>query len=286
MFMRIPIYMHHVVLPEDDPGFDPYLGVTPERLRGHIRALRKAGISLITLNEARRRILGHTEGGGEPGGSLGPGPRKIPRSDGGWPAGRSAERGGAPRAEGRAAVLTFDDAAEPFMTHALPVLEEEGAPATIFVIAGPLEGRKAHHLPRGAGRPLTPEGLRGLPGRGIEIGSHGMTHRELPGLPPVEIKREVAESRTRLREISGTDVTAFSYPRGRIDPAVRDAVEAAGYLCACGVRRGNHHAPADIFALDRIRAGMDLSPLRLRWTSSAAYDWAQRRRRRRAGRST
>lgn len=264
MFVRIPIYMFHGVLPEEAPGFDPYSCVTPERLRGLIRTLRRSGIRLLTLDEARIRI--ESTGGNR---ETGPGRGQSPGR------GQNPGRG---RGE-RATVLTFDDAASPFAEHALPVLEAEGAPATVFIIAGPLDGREPLHLPKESGPPMSPALLRDLERRGIEIGSHGLTHRELAGVAPDELRGEIEGSRALLRKASGAEVTSLCWPRGRSDEAARGAAEAAGYRCACGVRRGSRHAARDRFSLARIRVGMDMTPPRIRWTASGVYDLTRRLRR-------
>jgi peptidoglycan/xylan/chitin deacetylase (PgdA/CDA1 family) len=133
--------------------------------------------------------------------------------------------------------LTFDDGYEDFMHTALPVLEELGFSATVFVVAGRLGGENDwHHLyePRPRLRLLTAEALREVSGRGMEVGSHGMTHRQLLNLDPITMDREVNDSRRILSEILGEVVEGFSYPYGRFSYSAVEAVRRAGYAYACG----------------------------------------------------
>ena len=86
-------------------------------------------------------------------------------------------------------------------------------------------------------RPVTEDELREL-AAGVEIGAHTVSHPLLTTLPPEERRREVVESRDRLRELTGQPVTTFSYPHGDVDAGVEDVVRRAGFALACDTQEG------------------------------------------------
>lgn len=159
--------------------------------------------------------------------------------------------------------LTFDDGYEDFLDAAVPTLEKFGFSATVFVVAGMLGSEDAwdHH---GGIRPrlrlLGAEGVREVSERGMEVGSHTITHLQLSGLDSETLTREVGDSRQILSEILNAPVEGFAYPYGALDgPAVR-AARKAGYVYAVATKKlvecGLHDWP-------RTYVGEKDSPLRL-----------------------
>ena len=145
--------------------------------------------------------------------------------------------------EGRASGLvglTFDDAYEDFLSAAVPALERYGFSATVFAVGGRLGGENLwDERPRM--RLLDAEGLREAARRGMEIGSHGMTHADLSGVPQTLLEREVSESRRVLGEALDREIEGFCYPYGGADEAAVHAASRAGYsyACACWTRVTN-----------------------------------------------
>lgn len=66
----------------------------------------------------------------------------------------------------------------------------------------------------------------------FEIGSHTMTHPELPKLSPNGIRYELTESRRRWQDFTGQPINSFCYPRGYTHPTVARLVQQAGYFDA------------------------------------------------------
>jgi hypothetical protein len=64
---------------------------------------------------------------------------------------------------------------------------------------------------------------------GMEVGSHTMTHPDLTAIEGEELRWELAESKERLEDLTGHEVTSFCYPFGYFNRTARDAVQAAGY---------------------------------------------------------
>jgi peptidoglycan/xylan/chitin deacetylase (PgdA/CDA1 family) len=115
----------------------------------------------------------------------------------------------------RLVVITFDDAYHNFLDRAWTVLSELDLPATLFVPVNFVEGRSGPPMRGTEGMPpLGWQELRELTTAGVTVGSHGLSHHELPRLPDTQAEREVAESRRRLEERLETPVDTFCYPRG------------------------------------------------------------------------
>lgn len=150
-------------------------------------------------------------------------------------------------------VLTFDDGYRDAYVEAWPVLKQHGFRATIYMITDLIENR----------RYLTAAQLRELNAAGIEIGSHTVTHSDLPSLSIDRARRELVESRAVLERLLGGPVTSFCYPSGRSSLAVRQAVRQAGYRSAVTVEPGLFRATEDAVAIPRVRVygGMGLRQL-------------------------
>jgi peptidoglycan/xylan/chitin deacetylase (PgdA/CDA1 family) len=153
--------------------------------------------------------------------------------------------------------LTFDDGYANFLHEAVPVLERFGFTATLFVVAGMLGGRNDwphRYYPRPQMKLLDAKDIQEISERGIEVGSHTMSHRWLPGLEPEKLQEEVSVSRQVLSNILGKEVNGFCYPYGGIDRASIDAVRRAQYTYACAVHRRVDH---DSFDIPRMTMGAD-----------------------------
>jgi peptidoglycan/xylan/chitin deacetylase (PgdA/CDA1 family) len=134
--------------------------------------------------------------------------------------------------------LTFDDGYENFLHAALPVLERFGFSATVFVVSGMLGGENdwEHYFsPRPTLKLLGAAGVREVADRGMEIGSHSMSHPVLSGLGAERLKREVSDSRRILGEVLGCEVAGFCFPYGELDASAIRAVRRARYSYACAV---------------------------------------------------
>jgi peptidoglycan/xylan/chitin deacetylase (PgdA/CDA1 family) len=155
-------------------------------------------------------------------------------------------------------LVTFDDGFADLATTALPVLERYRVVATAFVISGRVGTRTAD-----AGPALSWEQLHDLRAYGVQIGSHGHSHRALDCLPPPEVEREVRSSKRLLEEGLDEEVVSFAYPYGYLSSWVRHAVRAAGYSSACGVKNALSHEDDDPFALARVLVERDTGAARI-----------------------
>jgi len=254
------------------PGFAPnaLLEITPAFLDEALGVVRRLGFELVTLDEARRRLV---EGGA------------------------------------RFAALTFDDGYRDTRNDALPVLERHGAPFTVFFTPGFIERtarlwwleleealRRLDEVAiDAAGQSLrlparTPTektaafakiywALRARPESelldvvgalarqaGVDsasiadalfmdwneatafarhplvgVGAHSMTHRMLAKWPEAMARAEMADSKAALEARLGREAKAFAYPVG--DPTSAGTREFAlahelGFACAVTTRPG------------------------------------------------
>lgn len=156
--------------------------------------------------------------------------------------------------------LTFDDGYENFLHTAVPVLERFGFSATVFIVAGELGGHNTWDQgPRM--KLLEADGVREVSERGMEVGSHGMSHVDLSGLGPELLEQEVNGSRAVLGEVLGEAVEGFCYPYGNLDGRVVDVVRRAGYSYACAYKE---RISWDSYDLPRVYVGERDGAFRLR----------------------
>ena len=157
-------------------------------------------------------------------------------------------------------VITFDDGYADNHDVAAPILEHFGLPATFFVTAGLIETtRRFDHDAAAPHRfaNLTWEQIRSLAARGFEIGSHGLSHRNLARCPREEAQAEIVQSREILSEKLGTPPRSFAYPFGGPDDitaAILEDIGAAGFDVVASAYGGVNTGRVD--ALNVLRVGV------------------------------
>jgi peptidoglycan/xylan/chitin deacetylase (PgdA/CDA1 family) len=108
---------------------------------------------------------------------------------------------------------------------------------------------------RGLGRGLSWDEMREMAAGGIEFGSHTTSHCSLTSVSAEKLDYELRQSRKRLEEELGTQVTAVAYPFGganSFNNAVIDGVRRAGYRLAVSYLSGvNSLASPQRYALRR-----------------------------------
>lgn len=134
-------------------------------------------------------------------------------------------------------LITFDDGFASINDYALPMLQERGWGAVVFLISG-FVGRNDDWDIRilGRRRPLLAwSQAKAWSDAGFVFGSHSRTHRDLTALTTASLKRELIDSKREIEDATGREVTTLSYPFGRHNGRVRDAARDAGYDAAFAV---------------------------------------------------
>lgn len=154
--------------------------------------------------------------------------------------------------EGRFVCLTFDDAYRDFEDEALPVLREEGFPATLFVTTGFASGTVRMSWVRRPPPLLGWQDLKRLAADElVELGAHTRTHPALPELADEEAQSEIEAPRREIEERTGATVTAFAYPAGLYSLRDRELVSAGRYALAVTTEPGVNVPGASPFLLRR-----------------------------------
>lgn len=139
-------------------------------------------------------------------------------------------------------VLTFDDGYVDNYTTLLPLLEERGMKAVVFMVTNDI-GRPGY---------LTWDQLRDMQGRGIELGSHTANHQPLTTLDP-QMKNDELKLSKLLMEWNGLQtVFSFSYPNGAYDEALPGMLKENEYLAAVTGEAGLNDMKTDPYLLHRI----------------------------------
>jgi peptidoglycan/xylan/chitin deacetylase (PgdA/CDA1 family) len=165
-------------------------------------------------------------------------------------------------------LLTFDDGYADLVHEALPALEARGFKATMFIVSQHIGDASSWDLALGyPQRPLmtAPEILKAAE-RGIEIGAHTRTHRDLRTLSLPDLKDELEGCQKDLSELIGVDVNIFAYPFGFNNETVRQCA-GAFYDLSFGCKPGLNHWRSDRRQLRR----MFIYPNRLNFALQVKY---------------
>jgi peptidoglycan/xylan/chitin deacetylase (PgdA/CDA1 family) len=150
--------------------------------------------------------------------------------------------------------LTFDDGFANFYTQAFPILAEYNCRATVFLVPGSCGG-----VSEWGGQPadfrsreiLSWSKVEELHRAGVQFGAHSMTHPPLASIPPNRARAEILESKNRIEDRIGAEVTAFAYPYGVESPPLR-AIVAEAFEVGCSTRMGYVSPSSPRASLERI----------------------------------
>jgi peptidoglycan/xylan/chitin deacetylase (PgdA/CDA1 family) len=219
---RVPILTYHSIT--DDPH--PYIrtfSVSPRTFGHHLDLIQEAGLTPLTVS--RFAALGH---------------------DGCLPA--------------RPVLITFDDGWRDVATEALPMLQQRGIPATLYITTGFLRGRPGGtHIAAPSTAALHWDDLQPLADGGFEVGAHTVSHPELDIVRRRQARDEISASRSALEDHLGRPVVSFAYPHGYHDRQVAALVTAAGFTSACVVKNAFATRMDDPLSLARILVRSDTS---------------------------
>jgi peptidoglycan/xylan/chitin deacetylase (PgdA/CDA1 family) len=126
-------------------------------------------------------------------------------------------RGGKRTLPDKPVIITFDDGYKDNLTEAQPILEKYGMKGTVFVATGLVDTDWY----------LTPAEIKELSDRGMEIGSHTVSHVPMTG--DVDIHKELGISRMWLEQTTGKPCIFFAYPFGAYNDKIQKDIQAYGY---------------------------------------------------------
>lgn len=215
---RLLVLCYHAIEDQsDDPVLAPY-GVPPRLFADQLDSLAKRGFSLVTPAQVAAFLRSNAP---------------LPR---------------------RPVLLTFDDGYADLISLARDVLRPRGIEALAFVVTGFASGTNEWDQSYGAKtvKLLTANGRREVVSRGVEIGSHSRTHREMPLLDEDERWSETRGSADDLATNGVPRPRFFAYPYGAVDERSRQAVQEAGFLAGFGLKQRRLNRAGDMFDLPRV----------------------------------
>lgn len=208
--VKIPVLMYHSIARDVDDNVHPYFRTvtSPEIFENHMELLCQLDYEVLTLSDAVRLLQGMSDS-------------PITRSNVAPHLLKSPVSGNRLH---RKVVVTFDDGFRDFYTNAFPILNRFGFKATVFLTSGCigntfLTGREC----------LGTREIRELAEKGVEFGSHTITHPQLKECSRGKILHEVAGSKVAIENITGSEVSLFSYPY-RFPEEDREFVRKLGIL--------------------------------------------------------
>jgi peptidoglycan/xylan/chitin deacetylase (PgdA/CDA1 family) len=238
------ILMYHAVVDEIENSGHAYFNtaVSPERFAEHLRILseqRYHVVALGALNELHNKGNGTCD-------------------------------------EPLNVVITFDDAFLSVVENALPLLRQNGFPATVYVPTGFIETGKRllPHRPH-----MNWNDARRLLENGITLGSHTVNHTNLRNLTYRQIDDELEQSKHAIEHHTGTSVLDFSCPFSFPEEdrpqilALRESLAKHGYRTGVTTRIGRASSNDDAYTLRRLPVNDNDDDKLFRAKLAGAYDW-------------
>jgi peptidoglycan/xylan/chitin deacetylase (PgdA/CDA1 family) len=180
--------------------------------------------------------------------------------------------------EGLNVAVTFDDGFLSVVENALPELSERGIPFTMFVPSGCLGERPSWihdpNHPSWDEQVLSEKELRALASHPLAtVGSHSITHPNLPKIDLAAAERELRESREQLEAVVATPIDQFSFPHGAHNDTLLASARQAGYRLVFTVEPTTVTPSRHPFAVGRVAADPGDWRIEFRLKIAGAYRW-------------
>lgn len=144
----------------------------------------------------------------------------------------------------RTVALTFDGGYSSILQNAVPVLLENNLPFTLFVATD--------YLDRDSNEYIGWKDLKKLAkNRLVTIGLHPAAYTHMAGAADEDVRRQINNARTRVREVLGMEPALFAYPFGEYSSTYHNIVASSGFTAAFGQQSGVAYMGEDIFSLPR-----------------------------------
>jgi len=148
-------------------------------------------------------------------------------------------------------ILTFDDGYIDNYETALPILQEFGFIATMFIATDFIDRNDYNYM--------SWEMIMELSIAGMRIEPHSMTHPDLRGRTVSENQYEMRGSRDRIEAFIGYEPRFFAYPSGKYDENSVQAAEELGFWGAVTTNGGTWHGFNGRYEWTRLRMRPNLS---------------------------
>ncbi len=128
----------------------------------------------------------------------------------------------------KSVVMYFDDGFRDIYTNAYPIFKKYNLPFVLFVTTNFINQKQLY---------LSWEEIRKMMDL-VEIGSHGVTHRDFIDLSDNELRKELVESKEKIKKETGQEPIALSFPHGKYNQKIKDLVQETGYKFAVITKQG------------------------------------------------
>lgn len=150
----------------------------------------------------------------------------------------------------KTAVITIDDAYGSFYANGLPVLEQFGYPATLFINTNTVGGSDF----------MSWKEIDDSRKRGIETGNHSHSHQHFMDIPDDDQRANAFEQDLNIAhkiftEHLGSKPRIFSYPYGEFDSLMVNVLKENGYTGAAAQYSGVLYPGADLYTIPRFPMG-------------------------------
>jgi len=173
-------------------------------------------------------------------------------------------------------VLTFDDGYRDILTEGMPILQQCGFSATVFLATDRIQDcpRRIEGVDY-----LTWNDVRELQSLGLSFGSHTVSHPDLRSLEPEEIDYELGYSKEVIEQTLGTAVRSFSYPfpfpeeDENFTRYLADALQNHGFQIGVSTVLGRASCDSSLLFLPRLPINSWDDPALLAAKLRGEYDW-------------
>jgi biofilm PGA synthesis lipoprotein PgaB len=146
-------------------------------------------------------------------------------------------------------LISFDDGYKDVLS-TKDYFQSLGIKPIVFALAEP---QKANRAELKTNRQfLNFDDLKELKLAGWEIGCHSATHPDFSKLTPVEIQKEIIDSKKLLESVLGFEVKYFAYPKGVYNEEILAAAQLAGYSLAFSMDDGWASPKGNPLAVPRV----------------------------------
>ncbi len=135
--------------------------------------------------------------------------------------------------DGNGVIITFDDGYKGVLDNAFPIMEEFGYRGIVFVVTGFFGSKSKWDVSfLSPLQHLDLKDIKFLSNHGWLIGSHSHSHKDLTSVSGRDLIDEILTSKKILEDITGSEIFLFSYPFGKYNKRVQDALLEVGYKYA------------------------------------------------------